>query len=62
MNKYNDLIEQFVGLDKPVGQKIQKVKNKLKFVRQDINREMRKDLSDRLGDRYEVHVFDTTWQ
>lgn len=59
--KYDDLIEQFL-LDKPVGREIQKVKDKLKFVRQDINREMRKDLSERLGDRYEVQILDTTWK
>lgn len=62
MRKYDELIEDFVGLDMPVGRKIQKTKVKLKRTRADIVREMRVDLGERLGDRYEVQVFDTTWQ
>ncbi len=59
--KYNDLIEDFTN-GEDCGQEIQKVKHKLKLLRQDIVTEMRKDLSERVGDRYEVHVIDTTWQ
>jgi hypothetical protein len=58
--KYSYLHEEFVN-GKDCGQEMLAIRKKLKRIDRKIVRAIREELNERLGDRYEVHVFDTTW-